>query len=222
MSKPRLTAIARKFGDLGGDFYARGWVLGTSGNFSAVLSRAPLELAITVSGASKGSLRAADVLVVDADGVPVGDASGRPSAETALHLAIVRARGAGAVLHTHSIWSTVLSGLHAPDGGLTIQGLEMLKGLEGVTTHRHVEWVPVFENTQDIPALAREVETMLGQFPAVHGFLLRGHGLYTWGVDVAQARRHVEIFEFLLEAAGRMRTLRGPHAGGSYGAGENP
>jgi methylthioribulose-1-phosphate dehydratase len=83
----------------------------------------------------------------------------------------------------------------------------MLKGLEGVRTHQHSEWVPILENDQDIPALARRVETVLEERPAIHGFLLRGHGLYTWGDDLAQARRHVEILEFLLETTGRMRTL---------------
>ena len=75
--------------------------------------------------------------------------------------------------------------------------------LEGVKTHEHQEWIPVFENSQDIPALAKEVEALLKQDPRPHGFLLRSHGLYTWGEDVAEARRHVEIFEFLLEVVGR-------------------
>jgi methylthioribulose-1-phosphate dehydratase len=79
----------------------------------------------------------------------------------------------------------------------------MLKGLEGVKTHEHREWLPIFENSQDIPALAVQVEEMLSQNPNAHGFLLRAHGLYTWGNDPAQARRHVEILEFLLEVTGR-------------------
>jgi methylthioribulose-1-phosphate dehydratase len=84
----------------------------------------------------------------------------------------------------------------------------MLKGLEGVRTHEHTEWVPILDNDQDIPALARRVVTVLEQGPAIHGFLLRGHGLYTWGDDLAQARRHVEILEFLLETTGRMHAFR--------------
>ena len=93
----------------------------------------------------------------------------------------------------------MLSELHGAERGLRLSGFEMLKGLEGVRTHEHTEWVPILENDQDIPALARRVETVLEQSPAIHGFLLRGHGLYTWGDDLAQARRHVEILEFLLE-----------------------
>jgi methylthioribulose-1-phosphate dehydratase len=209
-----LPAVARVFHEIGRDFHMRGWVLGTSGNFSTVICREPLKLVITASSVSKGNIRSADVLVVGADGVPVGRSRARPSAETALHVAVAQSRAAGAVLHTHSVWSTMLSQRYGGEGGLRLSGFEMLKGLEGVRTHDHTEWVPILENDQDIPSLARRVETMLKQFPAAHGFLLRGHGLYTWGDDVAQARRHVEIFEFLLETTGRMEA-------GSYGPGKN-
>jgi methylthioribulose-1-phosphate dehydratase len=218
---PSLPTIARKLGEIGRDFYTRGWVLGTSGNFSVVASRQPLELIITASSISKGAIGARDVLAIGADGAPARGSAGRPSAESFLHVAIARARGADAILHTHSVWSTVLSTMHAAEGGLTLADLEMLKGLEGVRTHRHTEWLPIVDNDQDMPALAGRIEALLDRSPALHGFLLRGHGLYTWGDDLAQARRHVEIFEFLLEAAGRMQSLGMTRAGGNDGAGEN-
>src|SRR5436309_10022178 len=113
-----ISAAVRSFGEIGRDFYSRGWVLGTSGNFSAVLSRKPLLLAITSSGVSKGTIGRGDILRVGADGLAVGKGDRRPSAEALLHLAVVRTRGAGAVLHTHSVWSTMLSELHAGDRGL--------------------------------------------------------------------------------------------------------
>jgi methylthioribulose-1-phosphate dehydratase len=207
MASP-LRDVARAFQDIGRDFHARGWVLGTSGNFSAVLSRDPLTIGITASAVSKGHLRPTDVLLIGSDGQSATQTA-RPSAETALHIAIVRTRGAGAVLHTHSVWSTVLSEVNGTQGGLRLTGFEMLKGLEGVRTHQHAEWVPVLENDQDMPVLAGRVGRLLEESPAIHGFLLRGHGLYTWGDDLIQARRHVEIFEFLLETAGRMQTLAG-------------
>ena len=103
----------------------------------------------------------------------------------------------------------MLSNLYFEDGGLLIEGYEMLKGLEGVKTHRHREWLPIIENSQDILALADVVADNLQQHPAAHGFLLRRHGLYTWGNDVAQAKRHVEILEFLLETLGRTRLISG-------------
>ena len=187
---------------IGQRFDARGWVLGTSGNFSAVVSHDPLRVAITRSGPHKGALTGADLLHVDDEGrVVAGD--GRPSAETALHLAIVARRGAGAVLHTHSIWSTFLSDRHP--GGFEITGYEMLKGLAGVTTHEHREWIPVIDNDQDMDRLSRQVRATLDAHPACHGFLLLRHGLYTWGTTLADAVRHVEILEFLMESVGRAR-----------------
>jgi methylthioribulose-1-phosphate dehydratase len=117
------------------------------------------------------------------------------------------------ILHTHSVWSTILSDRHAQKKSLAIRGYEMLKGFEGVKSHEHQEWIPIFENSQDIPALAKEVEALLKQDPRPHGFLLRGHGLYTWGESVAKARRHVEIFEFLLEVVGRCELAEHAHEG---------
>lgn len=207
MTSAAFRRAARELAAIGERFYGRGWVLGTSGNFSAVVTRRPLQLAITASGAHKRALVQKDFLAVDARGRAVSrsgaTARPRPSAETRLHLEIVNARGAGAVLHTHSVWGTILSDLHARDHGLAIHGLEMLKGLEGVTTHEHREWIPIVENDQDMTRLASVVRDLLLRDRAAHAFLLRGHGLYTWGPDLATAERHVEILEFLLEAVGR-------------------
>jgi len=194
--------LAGQIVELGRQAHHRGWVLGTSGNFSAVVSREPLRLAITASGADKGRLGPAQVLEIDGEGRAVGG-NGRPSAETSLHLAVVRARGAGAVLHTHSPWSTLLSEAAAAEGGLAIQGYEMLKGLDGVATHEHREWLPIVENTQDWAAASAGVEAMLKEHPEAHGFLIRRHGLYTWGRDLGEAARHLEVLEFLLEVVGR-------------------
>ena len=199
-----LAEAAVRLADLGRDLHARGWVLGTSGNFSAVLSREPLRLAITPRGADKGRLDPAQVLEVDGAGAAVGGA-GRPSDETRLHLAVVAARGAGAVLHTHSVWATLLSEAHAGDGGLFIEGYEMLKGLEGVKTHEHEEWIPILDNDQDMSRLAGPLQDALSRNPRCHAFLLRRHGMYTWGDSLAQAVRHVEIVEFLLEVVARGR-----------------
>lgn len=200
-------ALAEQLAEAGRGFYARGWVLGTSGNFSAVLSREPLQLLITPSGADKGRLEPSQFLTVDAHGKS-SSSDGKPSDETLLHLAIVRQRGAGAVLHTHSVWSTMLSEAFAADGGLWISGYEMQKGLEGVRSHTHREWLPILENSQDLPALSAEASRVLQEKPDAHGLLLRAHGLYTWGADLAEARRHVEILEFLLEVVGRTHSER--------------
>jgi len=212
---PELTAIGRRF-------YDRGWVLGTSGNFSAVVNRDPLRLAITASSVHKGTLQGADILEVDERGLPIAATSGRPSAETLLHLEIVRRRHAGAVLHTHSVWGTVLSGAGERDG-LAISGFEMLKGLGGVSTHEHREWIPIVENDQDMGRLSGVVGRVLEEHPAAHAFLLRRHGLYTWGTTLAEAERHVEILEFLFETIGRTATFspKTTEAEVYYGAAEN-
>lgn len=196
------SACAASLAALGPDFHRRGWVLGTSGNFSSVVSRDPLRLAITSSGVDKAALSPDHILQID-DAGNVLEGNGRPSAETSLHLAVVRLRDAGAVLHTHSVWSNILSDANAADGGLKIEGYEMLKGLEGVSTHEHAEWLPIVENSQDMTRLAETVAETLSKHPQSHGFLLLRHGLYTWGKDLAEAKRHVEILEFLLEVLGR-------------------
>ncbi len=209
MSRAFVTAsfesLADQLADVGRHCYERGWALGTSGNFSAVVHKEPLTLAITTSGVDKGLLVSSHIVEIDARG-RVFRGSGTPSAEATLHLAIVRARGAGAVLHTHSIWSTILSDA-ATDGSLMIEGYEMLKGLDGVRTHEHRERLPVIENTQDWVRAVPQVEAVLRENPEAHGFLIRRHGLYTWGSDLADAKRQIEILEFLFEVMGRKRGI---------------
>jgi len=201
MTPPRDLLFAR-LAEAGRRLERRGWALGTSGNFSAVTWRDPLRIAITASGLDKSALTAADIVEVDESARAVGG-NGKPSAETHLHVAVVKTRGAGAVMHTHSVWSTLLSRAHAKEGGLAIEGFEMLKGLAGVATHEHREWIPIVPNAQDMPPLAARVEALLGEHPACHAFLLERHGLYTWGADIAEAVRHVEILEFLMECVAR-------------------
>jgi len=201
--------IASNLALIARSFHARGWVIGTSGNLSAVVNREPLRLAMSPSGVDKGELCAEQIVMIDERARVLSDHQARPSDESPLHIKIVKERGAAAVFHTHSIWNTILSDLHAPDGGLAIEGYEMLKGLEGVKTHAHREWLPIIENSQDMPALAESIDDILKQHQNAHAFLLRRHGLYSWGNDLAQARRHVEILEFLLEAVGRTSSMTG-------------
>jgi methylthioribulose-1-phosphate dehydratase len=203
-SDARFEYLAASLAEIGRNFYQRGWVFGTSGNFSAVVSERPLRLAITPTGLDKGGLDANQFLEID-ETARVIRGNAQPSAETALHLAIVRARGAGAVLHTHSLWSTLLSEVFFADRAVALEGFEMLKGLRDIHTHQHREILPIFENCQDISQLAEQVDALLDGDPATHGFLLRRHGLYTWGKDLAEATRHVEVLEFLLELLGRSR-----------------
>jgi methylthioribulose-1-phosphate dehydratase len=204
---PRLShrAIAREIAEIGRSFYSRGWVFGTSGNLSAVVRRDPLRLAITASRFDKGSLAPSQILEIDTE-EKVVRGKYKPSAEAAIHLAIVRARAAGAVFHTHSTWSTILSETHASEGRVELTGYEMLKGLEGVRTHEHTEQLPILENSQNMKELAARITDLLEKQPDIHGLLLRKHGLYTWGATPREAKRHVEIIEFLMEVLVRSRS----------------
>lgn len=185
--------------DLGRLFYDRGWSLGTSSNYSVVMSREPLRLLITASGRDKRALGKTDFTIVDADGLRVDDTAERPSAETPLHAVLARRPDVGAILHTHSVAATVLSDVHFGSRQVEIAGYEMLKGLSGVTTHDTRVAVPILDNTQDMRAMAQLVEKRMGERSLAYAFLVRGHGLYTWGRDLDEARRHVEILEFLFE-----------------------
>lgn len=200
----RVSDVAESLAECGRNFYQRGWVLGTSGNFSAVVEREPLRLLITASGHDKGQLTTDHFVEVDIAGKVVAG-NGKPSDETKLHLTLVNQRGAVSVLHTHSVWGTLLSNAHVREGGINIAGWEMLKGLAGVKTHQHNEWLPILDNSQEMNELAAQLSALLREQPNIHGFLLRGHGLYTWGASIQEAKRHIEILEFLLEVTGRTR-----------------
>jgi len=188
--------------------HSRGWCDGTGGNFSCVLAQEPLELLMAPSGVDKGQVAPDDLITVDGDGQLLGG-SGKPSAETLLHLAIVKSRGAGAVLHTHSQAATLLSKLACPSGEsagwIRVSGLEMLKGLEGIKSHGEEVKIPVLANDQDLKRLSATAQPLLPEAP--HGLLIAGHGLYAWGASLEVAKRHLEILEFLLEHLWREQLL---------------
>ena len=184
--------------------HQRGWCDGTGGNFSCVLSREPLRLLMAPSGVDKGSVTPEQLIEVAANGSVLAG-SGKASAETLLHLEIIGRCGAGAVLHTHSQAGTLLSQWALPQGGLNLEGLEMLKGLEGISSHDSQVTLPVLANDQDLARLSAAAAPLLPQAP--QGILIAGHGLYAWGEDLARAKRHLEILEFLLEQRWRQLLL---------------
>jgi len=196
-----FAVASSRLAELGRVLYSRGWMLATSGNLSLVIRREPLQLAITASGFHKGRLTSDQFVLLDASGA-VHAGSGSPSAEWRLHVAIIQATGAAAVLHTHSVWSTTLSQLYFRNGGIAISGYEMLKALAGVRNHEHREWLPIVDNSQDMSELQQAMTNVLGRRAEVHGILIRGHGLYTWGSDLEEANRHLEAIEFLMEVIG--------------------
>ena len=200
---PNASALNRAAAELiaaGRDFAARGWVPATSGNLSARLDARTM--AVTLSGRDKGALTRADFVAADIDAPPPPGVS----AEAPLHALMYRTDPAiGAVLHVHSLTATLAGLEHEAAGVVALEGYEMLKALAGVRTHETRVEVPVFPNDQDISALAARVAPRLR--PSTWGYLIAGHGLYAWGKDVAEARRHVEAFDFLL-ALQRERTRR--------------
>lgn len=188
--------------------YTQGWVPATSGNFSVRPSETG-RILITASGLDKGTLTPAGLLEVDLEGRVVSGV-GKPSAETGLHLVLYKTRpAAGAILHVHTVWNTLLSCIHAGAGHVILEGYELLKGLSGVATHEHVERVPILKNSQDYSHLKIELANAFNEYPDAHGVLLSRHGLYTWGKSVAEARRHLEALEFLFEVEGRRVTGAG-------------
>lgn len=200
--------------NVGRYFHQRGWSLGTSSNYSVVVCREPWQLLVTASGKDKASLGKRDFVVVDRRGQPTSVDQPQASAETMLHVVVAEDLEIGSVLHTHSVWSTLLSDVYFDLGQLELTGLEMLKGLAGIDSHEATAIIKIYDNTQDIAALAEQVRADLAAgAPAVrHALLIRNHGLYTWGRDLAEAKRHIEVLEFLFEVTGRKLALAAHNA----------
>ena len=183
-------------------FHSRGWVPATSSNFSARLGAE--EILITSSGQHKGRLDEHGFLRADLQGHTLEQGK-RPSAETGLHTLMYRRDPhIGCVLHTHSVNATVLS--MALDS-FVLEGYELQKAFPGIITHEGQLSLPIFANSQDITALANEVNAYLDQYPDTVAYLIRGHGVYTWGASVADTQRHIEALEFLLECVYRRLLL---------------
>ena len=192
----RFERCARDIADAGRELAALGWTPATSSNFS--MRADATRVAVTISGRDKGRLSETDIMLVDLQGNAVGT-DARPSAETALHTQIYRRYAdAQAVLHTHSRNQTVASRLYAAAGVLRLEGYELQKAISGYTTHESVLDVPVFPNTQDMDELVARVDAWIDSGKSLHGYLIDGHGIYTWGRSMAEAKRHLEAFEFLL------------------------
>ena len=183
----RYAIAAQSIIDAGRFLYGQGWSPATSSNYSARIDDE--HIAVTVSGRHKGQLVAGDVMVVDLAGTPV-QSNARSSAETRLHTVLYQTfPDVGAVLHTHSVKATVLSRLLPAGEPLKLQGYELQKAFSGVDTHESQLTVPVFDNTQDIPALADQTRDWFRQHPEQPGYLIRGHGLYTWGRTMSDCLR---------------------------------
>jgi len=196
--------LAQEIIDAGRFLYSRGWSPATSSNYSARLS--PTEALLTVSGKHKGQLGVDDVLATDLSGNSL-EPGKKPSAETLLHTQLYRwCPQIGAVLHTHSVNATVLSRL-TPGAVIEFEDYELQKAFSGVSSHESRVQVPIFDNDQDIARLAAKVQPWLEAYPECVGYLIRGHGLYTWGARMSDALRQIEAFEFLFECELKTRAI---------------
>ncbi|WP_318390721.1 methylthioribulose 1-phosphate dehydratase [Enterobacter sp.] len=182
---------------------AKGWAPATGGNMS--VREDANRCWLSESGKDKGSLTPADFLLVDID-TNIAPSGRKPSAETGLHTLIYRLfPEANVVLHVHTVNATVLSRIEK-SALLNLHGYEMQKSLSGQTSHLDTVPVALFDNDQDIDALARRIADT-DPVNLKYGFLLRGHGLTCWGRSVAEARRHLEGLEFLFDCEMRLRLL---------------
>ncbi|KAA0068857.1 methylthioribulose 1-phosphate dehydratase [Rhodanobacter sp. T12-5] len=185
---------------------AMGWTPATSSNFSMRIDAT--HAAITVSGKHKGRLGRDDIMLIDLDGHAVGT-DARPSAETALHTQVYRRwPEMNVVLHTHSRVQSVASRLFANDGAIQLQGWELQKAINGYHSHESMLEIPVFPNTQHMPELVARVDAWLDAGKPLHAYLIDGHGIYTWGRDMAETQRHLEALEFLLGCELDLKKLR--------------
>ncbi|QAU23436.1 methylthioribulose 1-phosphate dehydratase [Dyella sp. M7H15-1] len=197
----RADAIA----DVARELAQRGWTPATSSNFSMRVDAD--YAAITISGRDKGKLSRNDIMLVDMQGKPVGTPS-RPSAETELHTQVYRHwPEMNVVLHTHSRTQSVASRLFAKDSVIKLKGWELQKAIRGHVTHESELDIPVFPNTQHMPELVARVDAWINDDKPLHAYLINGHGIYTWGHDMAEARRHLEALEFLLGCELDLRRL---------------
>jgi methylthioribulose-1-phosphate dehydratase len=183
-----------------------GWTPATSSNFSMRVDAD--HAAITISGRHKGKLGRGDIMLIDLNGNAVGT-DARPSAETALHTQVYRRWPVmNVVLHTHSRTQSVASRLFAAEGAVRLQGWELQKAITGYHTHESVLEIPVFPNTQHMPELVARVDAWLDAGRPLHAYLIDGHGIYTWGRDMAETQRHLEALEFLLGCELDLKKLR--------------
>lgn len=189
------------------DFAARGFFPGTSGNLSMrVGPHTPEEFsfAVTASGKDKSKTTPEDFLFVDQNGKPCENTSLKPSAETLIHCEIYKLTGCGAIFHIHSVFNSLVSELFWERRAVPIEGVELIKAFN-IWDEEAVIDVPILSNFTDVPRIVPEVTERIDQ--RIPGILLRKHGIYAWGRDAFEAKRHLEAFEFLFEYVYRWQLL---------------
>jgi methylthioribulose-1-phosphate dehydratase len=186
--------------------YNKGWFPATSGNLSYKLHENPLMFAITSSGKDKGTVTHEDVIFVNKDAEPVEKTRLKPSAETKIHSQIYQKTDAGCVIHIHTVNNNFISSLYFDEGKVKLKDMEMIKALDIWEENAEVE-IPIVENFFDLDKLAEETGKAINQkVPAV---LIKNHGIYSWGRNEFEAKRHIEAFEFMFEFMKNLILLKG-------------
>lgn len=191
-----------------GLFAERGWFAGTSGNLSVRVGEFRPEqfaFAVTASGKDKSVHTPSDYLLVDQQGKPIEATGLKPSAETLIHCEIYRKTGAGAIFHVHTVFNNLVSELFWERGSVPVDGVELIKAFNIWEEDAQID-IPILPNYADIPRIAELVDGAIQ--PRIPGILLRKHGIYAWGANAFEAKRHLEAFEFLFEYVYRWELLK--------------
>jgi len=199
-----MSTTAQLICDLARQFYELGWATGTGGG---ICIREGEHVIVAPSGVQKERMTPDQMFTLSIDGTIVKrptDPTLRPSDCTSLFMAAIRVRGAGAVIHSHSINAVVATLLF--DKEFTISELEMIKGIEGMSYHDRLV-VPIIENTARECDLATSLEAAIVAYPETRAVLVRRHGVYAWGKDWMQAKTQAECYDYLFRAAAEMRRL---------------
>lgn len=189
------------------DFAARGWFPATSGNLSMRVSEivdGTFTFAVTASGKDKSLSTPEDFLLVNELSLPTEATHLKPSAETKIHSEIYRLTGCGAIFHIHTVNNNLLSELCWEQGSIPIEGVELIKAFNIWEEDASIE-IPILPNHADIGLIASLIEAAL--IPRIPGIVLRKHGIYAWGADAFEAKRHLEAFEYLFEYAYKLNLM---------------
>lgn len=175
----------------------------TSGNYSLRSKTAPEIALVSESGIDKSKFTEENFLplyyqtrLMHEDFINSGRKS---SDETDIHLTIYQITKANCVLHSHIVDALLFADLFPQQSFAKLTNLELLKGFKNIKTHEVEIHVPIFDNTQDIKNLAEVIKPAILSQPNNYGLLLRGHGIYVWGESVEEAKRHLEVFEYLFK-----------------------
>lgn len=189
-------------------FASRGWFPGTSGNLSIRVgdyNPDEFQFAITASGKDKTIHTPEDYLFVDQDGKPCETTRLKPSAETLIHCEIYKLTGAGAIFHVHTVFNSVISEYFWDRKSVPVDGVELIKGFNIWDEEAHID-IPIVSNFAHIPSIVPEIsERIVKNIP---GIVLRKHGIYAWGANAFEAKRHLEAFEFIFEYVYRLEMLQ--------------